>query len=426
MKNLMRVVLCITLALLFAAGAWAKEEKKNEYPNATRKEPKLEMSSGTQRDLSKALDLVNEDKYDEATPLLQKILSDSHASKYARALALEAEGQIASGKQDDAAAIAHFREAYALDALPNNQQFQVLYNIAIIQIQSEKYQDALTTLDEWFKATGAQKPEAYALQGNAYYRLEKYQQAVDAIKKALSLSDKPSDSWYQILMASYAELQQYDQAAQVLEQQLAKDPNNGKLMTQLATVYVQAKQDEKAVQILAKAKDKGLLTSENDYKLMAEIYDQTEKPKEAAAALSEGFAKNIVKPSYEMYKLLGDSYALANDDKNAIDAYAKASAMAKDGNVDYVRGSLLLNNDRGKEAVEALRQAIAKGGLKKPGETYILLGDAENNVDNTKAAIDAWEKAKSYADTRQMAEQRLKAAHAGQRVSTKHGKKSSH
>ena len=65
--------------------------------------------------------------------------------------------------------------------------------------------------------TGAQKAEAYALQGNAYYRLEKFQPAVDAIKKALSLSDKPSDSWYQILMASYAELEQYDEAAKVVE-----------------------------------------------------------------------------------------------------------------------------------------------------------------------------------------------------------------
>jgi predicted Zn-dependent protease len=425
MRNSKRTIFAVAIALLLAAGSvWAAKEEKNEYPNSTRKDPKVEMSASTQKDLNKALDLVNDSKYDEAMPLLEKVANDSKSSKYAHAMALYGEAQVANGKNDDATAIGKFREAYALDALPNNQQFQVLYNIAVMQIQTEKYDDALKTLDEWFKVTGSQKAEAYALQGNAYYRLDKFQPAVDSIKKALSLTDKPNDTWYQILMASYAELEQYDEAAKVLEGQLAKDPNNAKLTTQLATVYVKGKQDQKAVDLLASAKNKGLLTSESDYKLMAQLYDQLDKPKEGAAVLSEGFSKGIIKPSYEMYKLLGDSYALASDDTHAIDAYGKASALAKDGNVDYIRGSLLLNNDRAKEAAEALRQAVAKGSLKQPGEAYILLGDAENNSDNTTAATAAWEKAKAYPSTKQMAEQRLRGMKSGKGPVIKHGKTS--
>jgi len=425
MRNLPRMIVGLVVALALSCGAAfaaAKKEEKNEYPNATRAEPKTEMSAATQKDLNKALDLINSNKDEEAQPLLQKVLDDGKSSKYARAMAFYGEAQIASSKQDDAAAIKSFRDAYALDALPNSQQFQVLYNIAILQLQSEKYQDALTTVNEWFKVTGAQKAEAYALQANAYYRLDQFQPAVDAIKKALSMSDKPSESWYQILMASYAELEQFDEAAKVLEQQLAKTPNDVKLITQLATVYVKGKQDQKAVDLLAGAKQKGLLTSESDYKLMAQLYDQLEKPKEGAAVLNEGFSKGIIKPSYEMYKLLGDSYALADDDAHAIEAYGKAAGMSKDGNVDYVRGSLLMNNDRGKEAVEALRQAVAKGGLKQPGEAYILLGDAENNANNSAGATAAWEKAKAYPSTKQMAEQRLKSGKSGKAPVTKHSK----
>lgn len=422
MRNSLRAVL-MALTLLFAAGTtYAAKEQKNEYPNATRKEPKLDMSSSNQKDLNKALDFVNNNQYDEAAPLLRKVLDDGKASKYARALALEATGQVESGKQEDDAAIKHFREAYDLDALPNNQQFQVLYNVAILQIQAEKYDDALKTLDEWFKASGSQKPEAYALQGNAYYRVEKYQQAVDSIKKALSLSDKPSETWYQILMASYAELDQYDEAAKILEQQLAKNPNDAKVTTQLATIYIKGKQDQKAIDLLASAKQKGLLTSESDYKLMAQLYDQADKPADGAAVLAEGFAKGIVKPSMEMYKLLADSYALANDDAHAIEAYGKAAPLASDGNIDYIRGSLLMNNDRGKEAVDALRQAVAKGGLRQPGEALILLGDAENNADNPAGAKAAWEKAAGYPSTKQMAESRLKNMKGGHGPVIKHSK----
>jgi len=121
MRISLRFVFATMLGLLLASGqVWsaAAKEQKNEYPNATRKEPKLDMSSGNQKDLNKALELVNNNQYDEAMPLLQKVLDDSKASKYARALALEAKAQAESGKQDDASAVKDFRAAYDLDALP--------------------------------------------------------------------------------------------------------------------------------------------------------------------------------------------------------------------------------------------------------------------------------------------------------------------
>lgn len=409
--TLMRTIACAGMALMLAAGsvfAADKKPEKNDYPNATRKEPKLEMSAGNQKDLNKALDLISDNKGDEAQALVTKVMDDPKASKYAHALALEAQGQIAYDKQDFDGAIKDFRDAYAADALPNNQHFTLLYQIAQLQLQEEKYQDSLNTLDEWTKATGgAQKADAYAMEANAYYRLEKFQLAIDTMKKGLALSNETKDTWLQIMMASYAELDQYDEAAKILEQMLAKTPNDSRLIRQLATIYVKGKQDQKAVDLLASAKQKGQMTTEDDYKLMAQLYDQVDKPKDAAETLNEGFTKGIVKPSVQMYKLLGDSYALAQDDAHAIDAYGKASPLSKDGNIDYVRGSLLLNNDRAKEAVEALKQAVAKGGLKQPGEAYIILGDAENSVDDMASARAAWQKARSYPSTQKMADQRL-------------------
>src|ERR1035437_2396709 len=69
-------------SLLLAGNAFAKDKKEeNEYPNATRAEPKVEMAAGDQRDLNKAADLVNENKSGEAQPLVEKILGNSKASK---------------------------------------------------------------------------------------------------------------------------------------------------------------------------------------------------------------------------------------------------------------------------------------------------------------------------------------------------------
>ncbi|TLY52300.1 MAG: hypothetical protein E6K53_04745, partial [Gammaproteobacteria bacterium] len=174
-------------------------------------------------------------------------------------------------------------------------------------------------------------------------------------------------------------------------------------------VYVQAGENDKATALIEREHAQGLLTDETDYKLGAQLYDQADKPAKGAALLKEGIDKGVVKPSYEMYKLLGDSYALAQDDSNAIAAYTKASPLAKDGYVDYVRGNLMVQTDRAREAIEAIKQAIAKGGLKQPGQAYILLGDAYNQIDSMGEARAAWQKARAYPDAQKMADQRLGA-----------------
>jgi len=436
--SFVRAAVC-ALALVLSAGAFAQgmgggsisatpkdksaKEKpgktskgENKYPNATRKEPKLEMSSGDQKDLNKAADLINDSKNDEAEPIIQKELANDKASKYAQAFAHTLQAQIYYEKDKSADAIAEYKKAIDMDALPNDAHFQTIYQIAQLQVQDEKYADALTTLDQWEKQTGSQTADELALKSNAYYRTDKFQDAVDTMKKAISMTDKPNDSWTQILMASYFELNQYDQAAQVVQQQMAKDPNNKKLLNQLATIYIQADKPQQALDLMSKAKSQGLITTSDDYMQLAKMYAAADKYKDASATIKEGLDKNILKPSFDVYKLEGDVCTQGEDDKCAIDAYTKASPQAKDGNIDYQLGYLLFYSDRSKDASDALSRAISKGGLKQEGEAYLLRGDAENDLNQASAALADWQKASGYPSTKVMAEQRIKAAKGGVKI----------
>jgi tetratricopeptide (TPR) repeat protein len=405
------------LGLAFGGLALAKDKKpENEYPNATRQEPKLEMSPGNQKDLNKAADLVNENKADEAQPLVEKVLGDGKASKYAQSFAHQLQGQIYYDKEKSAEAIAEYRKAVEIDGLGNAQHFSVVLTIAQLQMQDEKYQDALATLDQWQKLTGSETANELALRGNAYYRLDQYQPAIDSMKKAIAMSDKVNDSWTQILMASYFALNQFDQAAALVQQQIAKDPANKKLIDQLATIYIQADKPQQALDLMAKAKSQGLITTGEDYVQMAKLYGAADKPKDAAATLKEGFDKGLIKPSYDAYKLQGDVCTQAENDACAIDGYSKASPLAKDGNIDYQLGYLLFYSDKSKDAVDALNRAISRGSLRQEGEAYLLRGDAENDLNQAGAATTDWQKAATFPSTKAMAEQRLKAAKSGVKI----------
>jgi tetratricopeptide (TPR) repeat protein len=412
--GLARIVICASALLLSSAAFAAKKEKEvNEFPNATRAEPKVGMSEREQRELSKATDLVNDGKGAEALPIIDKALSSGKIGKYAEAYALQLKGRAYWDEDNEPEALAATLKAIELDSLPNAQHFGLIYQVAQMYVQGEKYTEALTWLERWEKEAGKTTPDSLALKGNAQYRLERYQDAIATMKQAIAASDAPSESWNQILMASYFELDQYDEAAKLIQQQLAKSPNDIKLIKQLATIYVNGDKYPQAIEVLSKAKAQGLITSSDDYLQLAKLYANADKPKDAVETLREGAAKGIVKPSLEVHRLEGDLCSQYDDNACAIAAYQKASPLATDGNIDYQLGYLLYYEDRGAEAKEALGRAISKGGLRQEGEAYVLRGDVLSEAGDASGAMADWRKAATFPTAKVMAEQRIKAATTG-------------
>ncbi|HEY6544543.1 MAG TPA: tetratricopeptide repeat protein, partial [Dokdonella sp.] len=248
------------------------------------------------------------------------------------------------------------------------------------------------------------------------YRLDQFQPAIDTMKKAMSMTDTANDSWTQILMASYFELDQYDEAAKIVQEQLAKNPNDKKLVNQLATIYIQGDKLPQALEVLARAKSQGLITTGEDYTQLSKLYANAENPKEAAALMKEGFSKGVIEKNYDNYKLMGDVCSQAEDDACAIEGYTKAAPLGQDGNVDYQLGYLLYYGEKSADAIAALDRAISRGSLRQEGEAYLLRGDAKNDLGQDAGALADWRKAQAFPSTKVMADQRIKAATGGVKI----------
>ncbi len=415
-----------TLALTIVAAPVAhaahadKDKKEALYPNATRKEPKLDLtSSKDQKALNEGLDAVNAGDAAKAQAILQPIV-DTSKSKYAQALALQGLSSLKYNAGDIKGAISLLSQALDKGVMPNDTYFQLEYELAQFQLADEQYQPAIDTLAKWRAEGKKDTAESHALEGNAFYRLGKYPEAIAAMKQALSMTDKPQNSWSQILMASYAESGQTDQAAQLAEQQLEANPNDTTALNNAVAVLMQAQKYPDAIKLMEKAKAQGALKSDKDYVNLAKLYlitgqnqsDPKPNALKAAQTLNDGMASGIVQASYDNYKLLGDADYVAGKESDAVAAYKKAVPMATDGEAAVRAGQILVSQNKYREALPLVQQGLAKG-VKHQGSAYMLLAETERGLKNKPAAIAAMKKAAQDPETAAKAKDWLRKAGAG-------------
>ncbi|MDE1897489.1 MAG: tetratricopeptide repeat protein [Xanthomonadaceae bacterium] len=417
----------VMLAFALGATAVAADKKPPEYPNAKRESPKPDLTSRHDEELlKKGFAALNDSKQQtEAQTDLQKLVSDS-SSKYAKAEALRGLAQLKVNQNDYAGGIALLKQALALDSLPNDDYFDTMMGLAQLYTQNQQWQPALDTLKTWMEQGGKQTGDAYALQGRIYLSEKEYSDAVSSMQQAMKLQPQGAPVWWgQVLVESYVGLKDYAHAAQVLETQLAANPSDATTRKNLVAVYLDANQPAKALQAMEDAKAHGLIVTGTDYINLAKMYvivgqdsnDPKPDAQKAVAALQEGFAKQVVQPSFDSYKLLGDASYLAGDLHGAVAAWGKAAPFATDGKLDMQRGQLMVQQlDQYRDGRAALQQALAKGGLEKPGVAWILIGNADIKLKDKAGALAAYRKAAQYPETKSAAVKWLKAeSHGGRK-----------
>jgi tetratricopeptide (TPR) repeat protein len=420
--SLIQSLLCAGVALLIAtnvAVAASKQDDKSHYPNATRAEPKTDLKPADQKPLQEGLNALNAGDDAKAQQLLQNVL-DTSKSKYAQGIALEGLANLKFNAADYKGSIESYKKLLELNSVPNDAYFDSMFNLVNAYMGDEQYQAAADQLKIWREQGKRETPDSYAIEGNIDYRMKKYPEAIAAIKKAQSLTDKPKDSWNSILMASYAESGQGSQASGVIDQELAKDPNNKKLIQNALVVYAQSNETDKALALLDREQSQGLLTDENDYLNAARIYANVAQNTDTgptnglkgANVLQQGLSKGIVKASADNYKLLGDSFMIAGDNDKALDAYNKAAPLATNGDIDYRRAQVMGAAQDFAGAKAAVQKAISRGVTHK-GKAYLLLGKLNLGLKDNAGARAAFQQAQQDPETQSEAAEELKKVHAG-------------
>ena len=376
-------------AVLDANAARRGEQKKEEvlYPDATRQEPEAKGSPKVQTKLNKLIEAYNkaleqEDEakatagYTTARTLADEIIANGSANAYDKALAAQIASQAALNTDDEAAAEGYLKQAIDANALGNNQHFQLMLQLAQLQLQKDDYTNGFATLDKYLAESKSKRPADFAFKGQYLYQADRFAECIPPLKQAIETSTNPEDkvdNWTQILMVCYQEAGQLAEAVKVAEQLAAKSPNDKRAQMNLASIYLNSEQETKAAAVLEKLRAAGLMTEEKDYRQLYLTYANMEgKEKDVIAVVNEGLQKGIVKPDYQTYLALAQAYYYSEQIPQAIEAWQKAAPLSKDGETYLNLARVLWQEGRVPEAKVAARAALDKG-LKKPDDAKKII-----------------------------------------------------
>ena len=376
-------------AVLDANAARRGEQKKEEvlYPDATRQEPEAKGSPKVQTKLNKLIEAYNKalDQEDEAKAtagyttartLADEIIANGSANAYDKALAAQIASQAALNTDDEAAAEGYLKQAIDANALGNNQHFQLMLQLAQLQLQKDDYTNGFATLDKYLAESKSKRPADFAFKGQYLYQADRFAECIPPLKQAIETSTNPEDkvdNWTQILMVCYQEAGQLAEAVKVAKQLAAKSPNDKRAQMNLASIYLNSEQEAKAAAVLEKLRAAGLMTEEKDYRQLYLTYANMDgKEKDVIAVINEGLQKGVVKPDYQTYLALAQAYYYSEQIPQAIEAWQKAALLSKDGETYLNLARVLWQEDRIPEAKVAARAALDKG-LKKPDDAKKII-----------------------------------------------------
>lgn len=365
------------------------------------------LSEATYKSLNAAQEKMEQQQYRQAEADLKKLVGETDAGSYERAVVLQTLGYLYSETEEYKLAAEQFEDALALNALPEDVTHNLRYNLAQLLISDGAYQKGIDLLTQWLNKESQANSSAYVLLATAYYQINQFTNAVEAIRTAIQRDNSPKENWYRLQLSAHMEMQQYNQAINVLEILIERFPINKTYWDQLAALYAQ--QDKRltslAVQMLAKRLNLG----EKDTVLrLANMYRYLNIPYKSAQLLQKSMDDGVIERNFKNLESLADSWLAARENENATQVLARMQSMDSSGETDLKLARVFISMEQWDEAAGPLQQSLEKLPEAKRGQAWMLSGMVNYHLGNMQQSEQHLNRALAYTEVRNQASQWLR------------------
>ena len=392
----------------FVSTATAQDSSKNE--RETRKTPALR--NNIYEKLAEAQAFAEAKQYVEAEAVLNDMLDatskKSKLNRYELANVYNTYAYLRYAVEDYDGALDYYQKVIdQRPEIPLALEINTLYTVAQLYFLQENWRKGIDTLNTWMSVTDTPSTNAYVLLANGYFQLKDYDKSLSNIQIAIDREESagkvPKEQWYNLARFIHFDRDNFREALNVLELLIMYYPKK-QYWVQASHLYGEEKDEARQLALLEATYEQNLLDRSQDIVLISQLYLQAEVPYPAARAMEKGLADDIVEKESKNYELAGVAWRQAQEVTKSLPMLEAAASKSEKGELYARLGNVYLDVDKNKEAIEALKRGLDRGGVKRPDQARLALGMAYFNLGDFNAARRAFrearkdKRARSYAD----------------------------
>jgi Tetratricopeptide repeat len=296
-----------------------------------------------------------------------------------------------------------FEAELASGFTPPDQVKTLTNALAQLSYQSKNYDKAIQygqeSIDKGY--ADAQMPTLVA---QAYYLKGDWKGVVRFEKAQIAAQEKngaaPSNESLQLLLSGCLKQNPAGDdpcSTNALQELVIYHPKPDYWKQLLYGMFKTVKSDRNLLQTYRLAEEVDVLQRPEDYTDFAQLAIEAGSPGEAIQVIQKGQQANIfpdARTKGKAARLLADAQKAAARDQKTLDKSAQQAALAHSGDQDVGLGLAYFGYQQYDKAVSALKQGIAKGGLKDPDSAHLLLGIAELKAGNKTDALQSFKAVK--------------------------------
>ena len=396
----------------FVSTATAQDAPKKE--RETRKTPALR--NNIYERLAEAQAFAEAKQYAEAEAVLNDMLDatskKSKLNRYELANVYNTYAYLRYAVEDYDGALNYYQKVIdQRPEIPLALEINTLYTVAQLYFLQENWRKGIDTLNTWMSVTDTPSTNAYVLLANGYFQLKDYDKSLSNIQIAIDREEAagklPKEQWYNLARFIHFDRDNFREALDILEILIMYYPKK-QYWVQASHLYGEEKDEARQLAILEATYEQNLLDRSQDIVLLSQLYLQAEVPFPAARAMEKGLADDIVEKESKNYELAGVAWRQAQEVTKSLPMLEAAASKSEKGELYARLGNVYLDVDKNKEAVEALKRGLDRGGVKRPDQARLALGMAYFNLGDFNAARRAFREARKDKRARSYADQWLK------------------
>jgi tetratricopeptide (TPR) repeat protein len=342
------------------------------------------------------IELERQDDWSAAIAGYGQLLDRAALTAFERATILTLRGRswYEAGQADRA--IQDWRTAIALDSLADQETNALRLNTGQLLMASGQVREGLEMIEAAIAAgTPVNSALAFRL-AQGYGQVAYYRAGLSYARQALELAAPPDRRHYTLLLFFYQQLDQTQDELALVEQIVHLWPTEKGNWSGYAAILAREGREEDAFGVNCIMYLNGMLTESSELVRLARYYSFHGYPYRGAVMLERELNAGRVESGAANFSLLANLWRQAREWDRALPVLQRAATTTGAG-PDYERlGEALYQSGSFPEAEAILQQALRRGALARPGDTWTLIGNARVEQDNLAGAVDAFHEALAW------------------------------